>query len=89
MTDLSPQAEAVYDAILTAAIRYDTSWHVIIAATLRAAVDQVLPEEPYPPDTPDYPDDVTIKPFYSWLQRCKTRSDLLSIATELENHNDP
>ena len=86
MTDqpLSPASQAVLDA-LGPSPQIELVTRGIAAAALRAAVEQVLPEELHVPDTPDYPDDVTIKPFYSWLQRCNTRSELLAIAQELEN----
>ena len=42
MADLSPQAQAVYEAATTAAIRDNADWPVTIAAALRAVADQVV-----------------------------------------------
>ncbi len=39
MADLSPAAQAVYDAATAAAIRDNADWPVTIAAALRAAAD--------------------------------------------------
>ena len=41
MTDLSPKAQAVYEAATTAAIRDNADWPVTIAAALRAAASQL------------------------------------------------
>jgi hypothetical protein len=50
-----------------------------IAAALRAAADQVVPEETWLG---------TEEPCYAYYrQRCNTRRDLLAIAAELEGFN--
>jgi hypothetical protein len=84
MTDLSPAAKAVLDAV-----RYEVEaecyspW--IAAAALRAAADQVVPEEP------------ELNPLKAWsvedwnhmnttkYQREECRRQLLAIADELES----
>jgi hypothetical protein len=83
MTELSPAAQAVLDAAHEAWITKDDA-PSIAAAALRAAADQVVPDEPRPPDTPDFPDDVTIGPFYEWLERRDIRRKLLASAAELD-----
>ena len=80
---LSPAAQAVKDAVLALysdqpQIR-DMGWRLdapTVAAALRAAADQVVPEETWLG---------TEEPCYAYYrQRCNTRRDLLAIAAELE-----
>ena len=46
MSDLSPAAQAVMDACTDAPIQINWATKLAAAAALRAAVDQVMPEEP-------------------------------------------
>jgi hypothetical protein len=80
MTDqpLSPAAQAVLDAYDNAPfVDYDIGDRVAIAAVLRAAADQVVPETP----SPSYPDDFE-SGAYEANQWARMR--LLAIAAELE-----
>jgi hypothetical protein len=70
MTNLSPAAQAVLDAAINAAESPDAE--AIAAAALRAAADQVVPEELLKGSDPD-----------AWL-RDEIRQQLLAIADELE-----
>ena len=78
MTDLSPAAQAVFDAVWRE-IDYAPELHVRWAAiaALRAAADQVVP--------------LRRKPLYAdsgeesaWSAQQDTRAELLAIAAELE-----
>ena len=70
MTELSPAAEAVLDAALPHMVhRYS------VAAALRAAADQVVPEEPEPR---------WWEPVRSRFYRQCLRRRFLTIAAELE-----
>lgn len=81
MTDLSPAAQAVLDAL------NETSWdwasmeqaspQTIAAATLRAAVDQAIPEyrEHYP---------ATLDERYRKVSAFDVRNRFLAIAAQLE-----
>jgi hypothetical protein len=72
MTDLSPAAQAVLDAGLPHVVhRYS------IAAALRAAADQVVPQRRKPTD-PDSWEEAT------WTAQQDTREELFAIAAELE-----
>ena len=74
MAELSPQAQAVYDAVRK--ICPAPADEIAAAAALRAAADQVVPEETWLG---------TEEPCYAYYrQRCNTRRDLLAIAAELE-----
>jgi hypothetical protein len=81
MTDLSPAAQAVLDAFLDCSVDagnyYATRSHQI-AAALRAAADQVVPEEANA--VGDKHDDAR---HDQWL---RIRYKILAIATELEGH---
>jgi len=89
MTDLSPQAQAVWNAY------YDNSGFEVyslsevnaLAAALVAAADQVVPRERQP-DVPDFPDSDQIAPYYKWLCRRHIRAELLAIAAELRGQGD-
>ena len=81
MADLSPEAQAVLDAAVCHPV---FATHRRIAAALRAAADQVVPEEPEP------------NPIEAWsiedwnhmnatkYQREESRRRFLAIADELE-----
>jgi len=77
MTDLSPQAQAVLDA----AGRKTWYRNDDIAAALRAAADQLVPE-------PDDIDKGSLS-LAAIRNRCKVRDELLAIAAELEHDNEP
>ena len=69
---LSPAAQAVVDAAITGRGYLQPA----IAAALRVAADQVVPEETWLG---------TEEPCYAYYrQRCNTRRQLLAIAAELE-----
>jgi hypothetical protein len=79
MTDLSPAAQAVLDAVEDDCIHPDDK-HRIAAAALRAAVDQVVPVEmDLPPIAPDLG-------HFRQHERRLTRQRLLAIAAELETN---
>jgi hypothetical protein len=79
MTKFSPAAQAVLDAAFTLAdnLDRDVTETEIIAAALRAAADQVVPEEPL------YGGDQRWMFERDARQAC--RKKLLAIADELEN----
>jgi hypothetical protein len=90
MTDLSPAAQAVKDAVL--ALYSDEKVHEFgwqldlptVAAALRAAADQVVPWRPEPTEASV---GSTIDFGYAWALFSKTndvRQELLAIAAELE-----
>jgi hypothetical protein len=76
MAELSPRAQSVLDAT-----DYPEDWatRIRVAAALRAAADQVVPETPLP----SYPDDFE-SGAYEANQWARMR--LLSIAAELDNY---
>jgi len=78
MSDLSPAAQAVLDAAFTLAdnLDRDVTETEIIAAAIRAAADQVVPEEPL------YGGDQRWMFERDARQAC--RKKLLAIAAELE-----
>ena len=73
MADLSPAAQAVLDA----AGASDPGIYATIAAALRAAADQVVPDEP------DYMR-AAVPSTDWWDKHDLIRSELLTLATELE-----
>ena len=86
MTNLSPAAQAVLDAAINVAESPDAE--AIAAAALRAAADQVVPEEPYPNPSVQQPGGTHMyyrEQLARWEERKLTRSELLAIATELES----
>jgi hypothetical protein len=77
MADLSPAAQAVLDATLGEGC---VSWRDrrrIAAAALRAAADQVVPDEP------DYMRAAVTSTDW-WDKHDSIRSELLALATELD-----
>ena len=58
------------------------------AAALRAAADQVVPEQSEPPcgEGEPWPQSYQLMADSKWEQRQKTRAELLAIAAELEAH---
>ena len=57
-----------------------------VAAALRAAADQVVPEQAEPPcgESEPWPQSYQLMADSKWEQRQQTRAKLLAIATELE-----
>jgi hypothetical protein len=78
MTNLSPAAQAVLDAY----VDEDRAGRLAVAAALRAAADQVVPETPLI----SYPDD---HERGEWETNQQTRISLLAIAAELNNTSPP
>ena len=82
MTDLSPAAKAVDDAFWKT---INDKWNIYdrrraqLAAALRAAADQVVPDETW------LGTNETCYAYYR--QRCNTRRQLFAIAAELEGAN--
>jgi hypothetical protein len=80
MADLSPSAQAVFDAAFKAYWNWDedvpANSHTIAAAALRAAADQLFPK-------PDDWDNDNMSEQGLWLLRLKC-DQLLAIAAELE-----
>ena len=87
MTDLSPAAQAVLQA---ACIHHGLFNEEIvqrrrsIAAALRAAADQVVPDGPKPSANSDFHLMNWTKSLDQYYQRQQTRAELLAIADELE-----
>jgi hypothetical protein len=79
MSELSPQAQEVFWAFNQAASGKPDDWHYLpaIAAALRAAADQAVPD--------DKPSSFSLgAPQAFAIQRRTTRRQLLTIAAELE-----
>jgi hypothetical protein len=80
MTELSPQAQAIWDAWWNA---NNLLQRYCLAATLRAAADQVMPEEPRPTGMRPCGDTYSAREIRR-AERMKLREQLLAIAAELE-----
>ena len=78
-TPLSPAAQAVLDAVLdeTAPLSEQHQTRADAAAALRAAADQVVPDEP------DYMR-AAVSSTDWWDKHDQIRSDLFALATKLE-----
>jgi hypothetical protein len=87
---LSPAAQAVLDAAFSAYWSAEqeapNDEGMIAAAALRAAADQVVPEQQEP--VPDVDSVVEMQGWACVSQRQRTRSQFLAIAAELEGGND-
>ena len=87
---LSPAAQAVLDAVhlgKSATDRYNILYRWVASAALRAAADQVVPEEPCPNPSVQQPGGTHMyyrEQLARWEERKHTRSQLLAIAAELE-----
>ncbi len=85
---LSPQAQAVLDAYWKSpwdpSLQYEDRY--AIAAALRAAADQVVPEQAEPPcgESEPWPQSFQLMVDSKWQQKQQTRAKLLAIAAELE-----
>ena len=92
-TPLSPATQAVLDAFKAASDGHydDGEWiqdHAgQIAAALRAAADQVVPDTSRPSSDSDYHLMQWSKSLDQYAQRQQTRAELLAIAAELEGAN--
>ncbi len=87
MSELSSAAQAVITASNCAGSRI-VQLH--IAAALRAAADQVVPEQSEPPcgESEPWPQSYQLMADSKWEQRQQTRAELLAIVAELEGAND-
>ena len=79
MTDLSPAAQAMLDAMYEVNMDFDGENATLAAAALEAVADQVVPEEPM------YSFD--LRWMYERDTRQSIRSKLLAIAAELRGTN--
>lgn len=88
MADLSPAAQAVMIAgtMGNQNVVNDPVYKQCIAAALRAAADQVVPERIEPPcgEHEPWPQSYQLMSDSKWEQRQQTRDELLAIAAELE-----
>ena len=78
MTDLSPAAQALYNAVLEIC---PAPADEIAAATLRAVADQVVPKRRKPMYADSWEE-------ATWTAQQDTREELLAIAAELDNTNN-
>jgi len=80
---LSPAAQAVLDEVLykMCAGESDSYAQMIAAAALRAAANQVVPDEPY------CSEDDSLCEYLRRTQRQETRAGFFAIAAELEATN--
>jgi hypothetical protein len=82
MTDLSPAAQAVLDAASNRWLDVDDDIPAqVAAAALRAAADQVVPDQQEPASSPHMGNFITNA---HWRQCQAIRTQLLAIADELE-----
>jgi hypothetical protein len=84
MTDLSPAAQTVLDAFNREARPEPHHQQEAIAAALRAAADQVVPETPKPSGNSNWDLHHWTLVLDSYYQRKNTRVQILAIATELK-----
>jgi hypothetical protein len=85
--DPTPAAQAVMDAAACVQIPDQQAFGILwleIAAALRAAADQVVPDGPRPSADSDYHLRQWSKSLDQYAQRQQTRAELLAIAAELE-----
>jgi hypothetical protein len=82
---LSPAAQAVLDAFNNRGLS-SREWHdgkaasLKLAAALRAAADQIAPDEPHPGESQFWDDEAD----WEWQNNQHFRKKLLAIADELE-----
>jgi hypothetical protein len=87
MTDLSPAANAVLNAYMDNCGWLDGPMqrdYQCVAAVLRAAADQVVPDQQEPASSPHMGNFITNA---HWRQCQAIRNQLLALATELEPSN--
>jgi len=92
VADLSPAAQAVFNAAWACPIvlgDHPVTRSRQIAAALRAAADQTVPEQAEPPcgESEPWPQNYQLMADSKWEQRQQTRAELLAIAAELEGGN--
>jgi protein-disulfide isomerase len=75
MTNLSPAAQAVWNAAYNTP--EDCPYEHDLAAALRAAADQVVPQRRKPMDADNWEE-------ATWIAQQDTREELFAIAAELE-----
>ena len=81
---LFPAAQSIYNAAHAADSAPFSSLADVIAAALRAAADQVVPNGPKPSANSDYHLNNWTKSMDQYYQRQQNRAELLAIADELE-----
>jgi hypothetical protein len=83
---LSPAAQAVWEAFNQDEPGVFVDYGDCLAAALRAAADQVVPEQAEPPcgENEPWPQSYQLMADSKWEQRQQTRAELLAIAAELE-----
>ena len=86
MTELSPAAQAVVDALYMEELNGPQQLLALFhaAAALEAVADQVVPEQRKPSSDSDYHLMNWSKSLDQYYQRQQTRAELLAIADELE-----
>jgi hypothetical protein len=84
MIELSPQAQAVLDAAMQYEINPECYSREIAAAALRAAADQVVPEE----ESCEGGFSDSLEHQCRASERRLARAELLALAAELEGGND-
>jgi hypothetical protein len=85
MTKLSPAAQAVWDAYNDVCERVGVfeDYGDALAAALRAAADQVVPDEPHPELSQFWDDEADRE----WQNNQQIRRRILAIAAELDGTN--
>jgi len=83
MTNLSPPAQVIWDAFSDGLLRIGVleDYGDALAAVLRAAADQVVPNKSHPPEWWGSTDDEAVP---EWETNHNVRLQLLAIANELE-----
>jgi len=77
MTDLSPAAQAMLDAMYEVNMDFDGENATLAAAALETVADQVVPEEELSMNARG------TRHWHRAIQRAETRSEILAIAAEL------
>jgi len=80
MTELSHAAQAVMNACVDAPIHINWATRFTAAAVLRAAADQVVPDESHPEESQFWDDEAE----QEWQNNRRVRLQFLAIAAELE-----
>lgn len=85
---LSPGADAVWDSFCQVVEDHGPP-RLGLAAALRAAADQVVPDGPKPSADSDYHLMNWTKSLDQYYQRQQTRAEILALAAELAGEPDP